>query len=117
MIDLNYLAIVAAAVAVFVVSAVYYIAFSGRLKQLSPAYADAEGAPPPMEILGEIVRSVVVGLVVAGSSRSSTSPTWWALFRWLWRCGSASRWCCSPDLSSTRKCRPRLPPSTPETGC
>jgi hypothetical protein len=66
MIDLNYLAIVVAAVAVFVVSAVYYVAFSGRLKQLSPAYADADGTPPPLVIVGEIVRSVVVGLVVAG---------------------------------------------------
>ena len=65
MLDLNYLAIAAAAVAVFVVSAVYYIAFSGRLRQLSPAYADAEGTPPPLEIVGEILRSLVVGVVVA----------------------------------------------------
>jgi Protein of unknown function (DUF1761) len=66
MIELNYLAIVAAAVAVFVVSAVYYIAFSGRLRRLSPAYADAEGAPPPPVIVGEILRSLIVGAVVAG---------------------------------------------------
>ena len=66
MLDLNYLAIAVAAVAVFVVSAVYYIAFTKRLRQLSPAYADAEGTPPPPVIVGEIARSLVVGVVVAG---------------------------------------------------
>lgn len=66
MLDLNYLAIAVAAVAVFVVSAVYYIAFTGRLRQLSSAYADAEGTPPPLHIVGEIARSLVVGVVVAG---------------------------------------------------
>lgn len=66
MLDLNYLAIAVAAVAVFVVSAVYYIAFTGRLRQLSPAYADAEATPPPLVIVGEILRSLVVGVVVAG---------------------------------------------------
>lgn len=66
MLDLNYLAIAVAAVAVFVVSAVYYIAFTGRLRQLSPAYADAEGTPPPRVIVAEILRSLVVGVVVAG---------------------------------------------------
>lgn len=66
MLDLNYLAIAVTAVAVFVVSAVYYIAFSGRLRQLSPAYADAEATPPPPVIVGEILRSLVIGVVVAG---------------------------------------------------
>ena len=64
--DLNWLAIIVAAVAVFAVSTVYYIVFTGRLKELSAAYADAEGSPPPGKVVAEIVRSLVVGAVVAG---------------------------------------------------
>jgi hypothetical protein len=66
MTDLNYLAIIVAAVAVFVVSAMYYIAFTSRLRRLSPAYANAGAAPPPLVIVAEILRSLVVGVVVAG---------------------------------------------------
>ena len=64
--DLNWLAIIVAAVAVFVVSTVYYIVFTSQLKQLSAAYADAEGTPPPWKVVAEIGRSFVVGAVVAG---------------------------------------------------
>jgi hypothetical protein len=45
MIDLNYLAIVAATGAVFVVSSVYYIVFGRVLAPLSPAWADASRPP------------------------------------------------------------------------
>ncbi len=64
--DLNYLAIVVAAVAVFVVSTVYYIGFTDRLKRLSAAYADADARPPAWRLAIELVRSLVVGAVVAG---------------------------------------------------
>ena len=64
--DLNWLAIIVAAVAVFVVSTVYYILFTAQLKRLSAAYADADGSPPPWKVALEIVRSLVVGAVVAG---------------------------------------------------
>ena len=64
--DLNYLAIAVAAVAVFVVSTVYYIAFTDRLKRLSAAYADADARPAAWRVVIEVVRSLVVGTVVAG---------------------------------------------------
>ena len=64
--DLNWLAIIVAAVAVFVVSTVYYILFTAQLKRLSAAYADADGTPPPWKVAVEIARSLVVGAVVAG---------------------------------------------------
>lgn len=65
MIELNYLAVGVAAVAVFVVSAVYYTLFTSRLRQLSAAYADAEARPPAWKVLVELVRSFVVGIAVA----------------------------------------------------
>lgn len=64
--DVNWLAVVVAAVVVFVLSTVYYIVFTARLKELSPAYADAEGTPAPWKMIVEIARSLVVGAVVAG---------------------------------------------------
>lgn len=65
MVELNYLAILAATIAVFVVSSVYYVTLSGRLARLSPAYADAT-SPRPWELALELVRSLVVASVVAG---------------------------------------------------
>jgi hypothetical protein len=64
--ELNWLAIAVAAIAVFVVSTVYYIVFTSQLKRLSAAYADAGGTPEPWKVLVEIIRSFVVGTVVAG---------------------------------------------------
>ena len=64
--DVNWLAIIVAAIAVFVVSTVYYIVFTARLKELSAAYADAGGTPELWKVAVEIVRSFVVGTVVAG---------------------------------------------------
>jgi hypothetical protein len=44
--DLNLLAIVVAAVVVFVVSTVYYIAFAKQMAQLNPVYADSANTSP-----------------------------------------------------------------------
>jgi hypothetical protein len=65
--EVNVVAVVAAAVAVLVVSTVYYIAFARQLAQLSPAYADAEAnaRPPAWKVAVELVRSLVVAAVVA----------------------------------------------------
>jgi len=68
MIDLNYAAIVAASVAVFVVSSVYYVLLSGRLAELSPVYADTS-RPPAWKIAQEPVRALVTAIVVAGLTR------------------------------------------------
>lgn len=64
--DVNWLAIIVAAVAMFVMSTVYYIVFGDRLKQLSTAYADAGATPPAWKVIVEIFRSFVVGTVLAG---------------------------------------------------
>jgi hypothetical protein len=67
--DLNYLAIIAAAVAVFAFSSVYYGALGKQLAKLSPAYAEvASGTtrPPAWKLLVEFLRSLVVASVLAG---------------------------------------------------
>lgn len=65
MIDLNYLAIAVAAVAVLIVSTVWYMAFAKRLATLHDAYAD-QARPPPWKVLVELIRSLVVASVLAG---------------------------------------------------
>ncbi|MGH7629182.1 MAG: DUF1761 domain-containing protein [Gemmatimonadales bacterium] len=65
MIDLNYLAVFVAALAVFVLSSVYYILFSQLLAQLSAAYSDTS-RPPAWKLAAEVARSIVVAAVVAG---------------------------------------------------
>jgi uncharacterized protein DUF1761 len=57
-----------AAVAVLVVSTVWYSAFSKQMAELSPAYADAatNARPPSWKVAVELLRSLVVATVVAG---------------------------------------------------
>ena len=63
--DLNLLAIGVAAVVVFVVSTVYYIAFSKQMAQLNPVYADsATTTPAPWKLAVELARSLVLALVI-----------------------------------------------------
>lgn len=65
--ELNILAILVAAVAVFVVSTVYYIAFAARVTDLRGGEPAAEdGGMAPWKIVVELVRCVVVAGVVAG---------------------------------------------------
>ena len=66
MIHLNYLAVVVAAVAVFVFAAVYYIAFSRERAKLSAAAAAAGSRPRAWLMALELVKSLVVAAVVAG---------------------------------------------------
>jgi hypothetical protein len=65
MIDLNYLAIVGAALAAFVMSSVYYVGLGRQLAALSPAYADTS-RPPAWKIAQEPVRNLVIAAVLAG---------------------------------------------------
>jgi hypothetical protein len=65
MIELNYVAIIAAAVAAFVLSSVVYVGLGRQLAALSPAYADTT-APPAWKIAQEPVRNLVIAAVVAG---------------------------------------------------
>lgn len=65
MIHLNYLAILVAAVAVFVFAAAYYITLARQRARLSPAAASR--SRPPAWLLGlELFKSIVVATVVAG---------------------------------------------------
>jgi len=67
MIDINYVALGVAAVAAFILSTAYYIAFGrqyAELRGLSPEAAAAR--PPAWKVLLELVRSLVVVSVVAG---------------------------------------------------
>ena len=66
MLHLNYLAIVIAAVAVFLFAAAYYIAFSRQRAKLSAAAAAAGSRPRASLMALELVKSLVVALVVAG---------------------------------------------------
>ncbi len=68
MLDLNYVAIIAAAVGAFVVSSVYYVGLGRQLAALSPAYAEAS-SPPAWKIVQEPVRNLVIAAVVAGLSK------------------------------------------------
>jgi Protein of unknown function (DUF1761) len=63
--ELNFLAIVVAAVAAFILSAVWYGVFGGTLAQLHPAYADSE-SPSAKDAMVELARNIVVAVVLAG---------------------------------------------------
>ena len=64
MIHLNYLAIVVAAIAVFVFAAGYYTALAGQRARLSTAAA-IQSRPPAWLMALELFKSFVVALVVA----------------------------------------------------
>lgn len=63
--ELNWLAVVVAAVVVFITSTVYYIVFAARMVELRQGNDDAGGVRP-WKIGVEIVRSLVLGTVIAG---------------------------------------------------
>ncbi|MGH9895159.1 MAG: DUF1761 domain-containing protein [bacterium] len=67
MTDLNFLAVLVAAVAGFVVSGVYYGMFASQLAQLHSAYAGAEAQAWPSvgTIVVEILRNLVVAAAVS----------------------------------------------------
>lgn len=64
MFDLNYLAVVVAAIAMFVVSTGYYVVFGKQMAALHPAYA-GDTRPKPWQIAVELVRNLVLALVIA----------------------------------------------------
>jgi Protein of unknown function (DUF1761) len=63
---LNYLAIVVAAIAVFVFAAGYYIALARLRAQLSAAAAATGSRPRPWLMALELFKSLVIASVVAG---------------------------------------------------
>jgi hypothetical protein len=66
MTGLNYLAIVVAAIAVFVFAAVYYSVLAGYGASWSAAWAAKPARPPAWQIFLELVKALVVASVIAG---------------------------------------------------
>jgi hypothetical protein len=64
MIQLNYVAIAVAAVAVFIIAAVYYGALATELARHSPPAAAAGSRPRPSIMALELVRALIVATVV-----------------------------------------------------
>ena len=62
---MNPVAIAVSAVAAFVLSTAWYMAFGKQLARVSEAYADA-GGPAPWKVLIELGRSLVVASVLSG---------------------------------------------------
>jgi L-asparagine transporter-like permease len=62
--EINYLAVVVATVAAFVVSSVWYGVLGSQLARLNDAYADS-ARPPVWIMLVEFARSLVVAYVLA----------------------------------------------------
>jgi Protein of unknown function (DUF1761) len=73
--NLNYLAILAATVAAFVVSGVWYALFGNRLARLNDVYA-AGRQSPGWTILAELVRNLVVAGVFAWLSAQLDVVGW-----------------------------------------
>jgi hypothetical protein len=73
--ELNYLPVLVAAVAVFVVSAAWYGVLGNQLAELNDAYADS-GQPPVWKMLAEFARSFVVAAVVAGLTSEMGIEGW-----------------------------------------
>jgi hypothetical protein len=63
--DINYWAVLAAVVAAFVASSVYYILFAKQYAKLSPAAAGAADKPEPAVMIAELARNVLLAFVIA----------------------------------------------------
>ena len=111
------LSIVVAAVAAFVLSFVWYMVFGGRLAKLSPAYAVADAQPAAPAAALELLRSLVLGAVLATLAAGVGADTWlegaglgllaWVGFPLVILAGSVVH----------ERYRGRWPPSTSATGC
>jgi hypothetical protein len=65
MLDINFLAVVVAAVAAFVASLVWYIVFGKELAKVSTAFAEGLRKRQPWKMLVVLVQSLVLALVLA----------------------------------------------------
>jgi hypothetical protein len=75
MIEVDVLAVAAAAVAAFVQGSVYYVAFGRQLSRLDSAAAGSDRTPP-WKALVELVRSLVLGTVLAGLASRTEVDGW-----------------------------------------
>ena len=75
--DVNYLAIVVAALVAFVLSSAWYIVFGKQRAELLGVAAAAETSrPPAWMMLVELVRSIVLGAVLAGLAANLDVVDW-----------------------------------------
>lgn len=74
--DFNWISVVVATTAAFVLSAGYYIVLGDQLATVSAAATDT-AAPPPWTIAVEGGRSLVVTVVVAGLAIETGTDEWW----------------------------------------
>lgn len=63
---LNWFAIVVAAVAVFVFSAIYYPVMAPRGRSFGAPWAERRGRPAPTFIVIQLLRGLILAIVVAG---------------------------------------------------
>ncbi|WP_248960192.1 DUF1761 domain-containing protein [Sphaerisporangium perillae] len=75
MTELNYLAVVAAAVVAFLLSTVWYIGFGTRLAKLADAYATEE-RPPAWMMMAELLRGALVAVVLAWLTGKVDATGW-----------------------------------------
>ena len=62
--EINFLAVIVAAVAAFILSGVWYGVFGNQLALLHPAYADS-GSLSAKDVIVELARNLVLALVLA----------------------------------------------------
>jgi Protein of unknown function (DUF1761) len=80
--ELNFLAVLTAAVVVFVVSTVWYMVFASARGSLTPSVnaTQASARPPLWKVILEIVRSLVLASILAGlSNRLGIRDVWSAV--------------------------------------
>ena len=73
--EINYLAVVVAAVAAFIFSGIWYGMFGSRLTELHPAYADST-ALSAKDVVVELARNLVVAAVLAGLANQIGIENW-----------------------------------------
>src|SRR6266568_1414389 len=121
MVHVNYLAILVAAVAVFVLGWLWYsplLFFKPwmRLRGMDPVAAMAGAKMPAGKLLIELVRCLVLACVIARLVALLGISSWMARSTSACCCGSGSRSSFSRDRSSGRTSPGRWPQSMPVTG-
>jgi amino acid permease len=71
--DVNFLAVLAATVAAFVLSSAYYTAVGAQLAEVSNAAGEQ---PPPWKLGVELVRSLILATVLAGLATQGEIDDW-----------------------------------------
>jgi hypothetical protein len=84
---INYLAVLVAAIAAFIMSSVYYILFGKQWTRLNPGAASESKRPPAWKMIVEVARGFVVAWVLARLVVLLGVVGWLAALHlglWLW---------------------------------